>query len=358
MRGDIDSWFAESYAESRERFLTAARAAGLEIETHEHPLSKGGDLAMDVARVGDPQAKKLLVFTSGVHGPELMCGSGCQTGFIEEGILTENPKDIAVLLIHGVNPWGAAHLRRNNEDNVDLCRNFVDHDEALPVNNDYRDFHPILTQPIDQLMGAVDRLQREQGLGSVMTALMGGQYEYPGGFGFGGQAPTWSHLKLLETLQHHAKHAKRVCIVDFHSGIGPYGYGAAVCLQSGDSLARARRWFGEWIHAPRVEPDAGPEGMRDVKGHCSDGYERALTDRELTAIVLEYGTYPTDAGLKLLLEEHAAFISAGGVDGRLKERMLRYHLPEDHEWRRAIWDRALQVSRQAVAGLTVESPDR
>ena len=45
--------FSQAYAEARQKFLAAARAAGLDVTRHEHPL-RGRDgevLAMDVARL-------------------------------------------------------------------------------------------------------------------------------------------------------------------------------------------------------------------------------------------------------------------------------------------------------------------
>ena len=54
--------FSPSYAQARTRFLEAAAAAGLSIESHAHPLKgrDGEDLAMDVVRDGPADAKKLL----------------------------------------------------------------------------------------------------------------------------------------------------------------------------------------------------------------------------------------------------------------------------------------------------------
>ena len=39
-------------------------------------------------------------------------------------------------MIHALNPFGFAHLRRANEDNVDLNRNFVDHEGGNYPEND------------------------------------------------------------------------------------------------------------------------------------------------------------------------------------------------------------------------------
>ena len=355
MSSAIDNWFGETYQQSRARFLNAARSDSRTVETHHHPLGADGSLAMDVVRYGKEDAACVLVLTSGVHGPELMCGSGCQVGMMKEGRFQQLPDDLAVVLIHGVNPWGAECLRRNTEDNVDLCRNFIDFDIPRPTNPGYEQLHPLLQQPLAAMLPALKEVRRQMGFATFMKALMGGQYHHPDGFGFGGHTAGWSHRVLLDVLVRHTARALHVCIIDYHSGIGPYGSGTAVCMHEDAGLERARNWFGKNIHAPRVTPDSGPEGMGDVKGHCSDGYERALAHSQVTAIVLEFGTYSPQRGLQILLEEHATHRTGRGLSAQLAERMLRYHLPDDGTWRRQIWERANQVVGQAMAGLRGES---
>ncbi len=41
-------------------------------------------------------------------------------------------QNTGALLIHALNPYGFAWTRRVTEDNVDLNRNFVDHDKGYP----------------------------------------------------------------------------------------------------------------------------------------------------------------------------------------------------------------------------------
>jgi hypothetical protein len=69
----------------------------------------------------------VLVTISATHGIEGFCGSGAQTAWYATGAWREIPPDVAQLHLHAVNPHGFAWLRRVNEDNVDLNRNFVDH---------------------------------------------------------------------------------------------------------------------------------------------------------------------------------------------------------------------------------------
>jgi len=58
--------FSDSYAQARSRFLQSAKDAGLAVESRPHPLKgrDGEELAMDVARLGPPDAGKLLIVSS------------------------------------------------------------------------------------------------------------------------------------------------------------------------------------------------------------------------------------------------------------------------------------------------------
>ena len=77
---DIQSGFSKSYAQARQKFLSAAQAAGLTVDSNIHPVKgrDGEELAMDVVFDGAPDAQRLLVISSACHGVEGYCGSGVQ----------------------------------------------------------------------------------------------------------------------------------------------------------------------------------------------------------------------------------------------------------------------------------------
>lgn len=350
----IESYFAADYLSARTLFLEASKTVNTQVQSHRNPFSDDVELAMDVTRIGPMEARRLLVMTSGTHGAELMCGSGCQVGHLRSGCFESLPSDCAVLLVHGVNPWGARFLRRNTEDNVDLCRNFLNFDEPYPANQDYVLLHgDLLHADIGTLDDFVTSKIATLGIGRFMNALMGGQYEFADGYGYGGNRPCWSNQVLRSVLQEHARAAEQVCIVDYHSGVGPYGYGSAVCMQQGDALSRARRWFGGWLIAPRAAE--GPEEFHRTHGHAADGYADELDGRELTTVVLEFGTFDVKRNIRALLADHIARFGASvSTEARktISAEAREIHFPDDAQWRRAVWDRATQVVDQALLGLT------
>src|SRR5258708_35162155 len=78
--------FAQTYKQAREKFLAAADAADLAVESHVHPLlgRDGETLAMDVVLDGPAHASRLLLISSACHGVEGFCGSGIQTALLHD----------------------------------------------------------------------------------------------------------------------------------------------------------------------------------------------------------------------------------------------------------------------------------
>ena len=91
-----------SYRNQREQFLAAATTAGATLTEYPHPLKGpfGESLSTDVAVLGDPGAKRLLIALSGTHGVEGFYGSGCQIKWLQELGKRSLPADVAVVMIH------------------------------------------------------------------------------------------------------------------------------------------------------------------------------------------------------------------------------------------------------------------
>jgi hypothetical protein len=132
----MDGCFSQDYVEAREKFAAAARAAGAELTGF--ALDKrgpdGGKLSTDVAWLGPRDARQVLVTISGTHGVEGFFGSATQIEWLRRAKTAHLPEGIAALHIHAINPYGFAWLRRTNEDNVDINRNWMNFDATLPAN--------------------------------------------------------------------------------------------------------------------------------------------------------------------------------------------------------------------------------
>ena len=354
----IERYFADNYVDARQKFLKACTEKHLDVEPFLNNVDDNEDieLATDIIRIGKADASKLLILTSGVHGAELMCGSGCQVGLLAQDHFERLPSDTAVVMIHAINPWGAAHLRRNNEDNVDLCRNFVDFTAELPTNPEYERIHEALSSNYlhNNTNQAILDSMKADGEAAFVRALMSGQYKHEKGLSYGGSKAVWSHRLIKDILQNYAGSAEQVCLIDYHSGLGPFGQGTVVCMHEGDSLQRTKQWFGEDLMAPMSESKNGNEKFHPALGHTTEGYLDALPGRQITSIVLEYGTYDMASNLQALLDDHCLMLHGKPGDEfgqEIKQNMLRTHYPDDPLWRYAVWTRSEQVIEQAIRGL-------
>src|ERR1700730_10758818 len=202
--------FAQSYAEAREKFVAAATARDIHQFRHVHPAERGAqgeELSMDFALLGKPDATSLLLLTSGTHGVEGFCGSGCQSALLHDDrfLRAIERSGIAVLMLHALNPYGFSHLRRVNEDNVDLNRNFVDFAAPLPMNPAYAAIHSLLLPatwpPSMESEARLGAWVAQHGRQAYQAAVSIGQYAFPDGMFYGGSDPTWSNLTLRSVLR-------------------------------------------------------------------------------------------------------------------------------------------------------------
>lgn len=353
--------FSRSYAEARQKFLDAARAAGAAITHHPHPGRgpDGGALATDVARLGETDAPNLFIATSATHGVEGFCGSGCMVGFLAARLQAELPRGTAMVLVHAINPHGFAHERRVNEDNVDLNRNFVDHAAPRKPNAAYDAIHDMLV-PADWDGPARAAADREieayiatNGMKAFQAAVTGGQYRYADGMFYGGTAPVWSHRIWRQIIATEARAARRVAYVDFHTGLGPRGYGEPISREAPDSpvFHRARAWYGAEVTSTR----GGTSTSAVVEGDTSRAFSSATHAPEVTTVALEFGTLPVRDVLGALRADNWLYLR-GTVDsplGRTIKRQIREAFyGEDDAWKRGVFERGLEITRKAFAGLS------
>ena len=356
--------FSESYSEARTRFVEAALRTGAPIESFENPSGTGptGEtLTTDVALFGPADATKLLVLVSGTHGVEGFAGSGAQITMMESLRFSALPARTAVLLIHAVNPYGFAWLRRVNEDNVDLNRNSIDFD-ALPasqvdfdalatslVPNDWADLAPA--------EGVIRAFIEERGFRRYQEVVAGGQYTHPTGLFYGGAGPVWSTRTFRDVVRRYGEGKQRIAVIDFHTGLGPCGYGEPIYTGHSDEEAqRARDWYGPDVTAIY----AGNSSSVIVQGPMINAvpslFDDAATKPEVTTLALEFGTLPEEIVLDVLRAEawmhvHGDINFDTPVGRALKRRFRDAFYVDTDAWKRAVVERSVEMTGQALAGL-------
>lgn len=293
------SHFSQTYAEARQKFLNALSAHRIEAAHHEHPAARGRDgevLAMDCALVGPAAAERLLVLSSGTHGVEGYCGSGAQIALLHDADFMSglSSSGTSLLLIHAVNPYGFSHWRRTNEDNIDMNRNFLDHAKPYPPGGAYAEVHPLLVPqawpPAADNQAAIAAYIAGRGLPAWQQATSGGQYAFPDGLFYGGNAPSWGNHTLRTVLRGFAGRTRRLKWIDFHTGLGPYGHGEMIQAGRDDDaeLARARAVWGDKV----TSVYKGTSTSARLEGLMAFTVYEELPGIEYAGIALEYGTLP------------------------------------------------------------------
>lgn len=360
----IQNDFSPSYAQARQKFLDAAAAAGLPVQSHYHPLPgrDGESLAMDVVREGPTDAKNLLIISSACHGAEGYCGSGVQVHALRDSAWRQRAHDagVAVLYIHALNPYGFSHIRRVTHENVDINRNFNDYNRPLPVNQGYREVQPLLLPevwpPDEANAAAVARFIAERGMPAFQAAVSGGQHEFADGLFFGGRGPTWSNLTLRNVLREHGRACQHMAWIDLHTGLGPSGHGERIHAGGDDAaaLARARRWWGGGGATPVTSLHDGSSSSAFLTGLMWRAVDDECPQAETTGIALEYGTLPVRDVLQALRAEqwlHLHPEAPPALAAQIRARMRAAFYTDTDAWKGQVIAQARQALFQAAEGL-------
>ena len=349
---------AEHYTEARGRFLDAAQSVGVPVVHHDHPLAgpTGEPLGTDVAVVGNPDVPTRLLVISGTHGVEGFAGSMCQSTWLDER--AHVPDDLAVVLVHAINPYGFAWIRRVNEDNVDLNRNCIDFAGAVPDNPGYDELADALVpdrwdeQTQQATAGTLLEYASAHGVDVLQDAVSRGQYRHATGVFYGGRQPVWSQ-RTLAAIAHDTLHgAARTGIIDLHTGLGPFGVGELIASHP-DPAGRARlsAWYGPDGY---TLPSEGTSVSADVNGDVLDGLDEWAESDEITGVAIEWGTVDIVEVSNALRGDawlHAHGDPRGPEAGPIKAALRAAFAPEDPQWAEMVWDRFTEVTNEATAGL-------
>lgn len=230
-------YFYNSYDEIRSHLkerVEKLRADGVTVEVNEYAVDESDNLYIDniyLPSVGEK--KNLIVLTTGVHGMEGYIGSVMLDVFFEEIYPTVDTENTGILVVANVNPYGMKYMRRYNENNVDLNRNFILDWNGfdLSSNKDYPEVKEFL-QPEGEIGNAFWHeaefyldLAKEaltKGADKVSDALLTGQYEYPQGVYYGGNGDEISTAYLKGVFNDCLDgEYENIVHIDIHSGYGP-----------------------------------------------------------------------------------------------------------------------------------------
>lgn len=339
------------------QFVALARDLGT---LREHPLAARGPageaLSSHSLWRGPTDAARVLVLLSGTHGVEGLAGSAIQQDLLQQlrNDLLPLPPDTALLLVHLLNPWGCAWLRRCDAEGIDLNRNFVDFSAPVPVNPGYAQLREtLLSEDARARATALAAYADTHGRTALEIAISGGQYQDPAGPFYGGAAPAHGR-QLVETLiRDHALTGRQLAVIDLHTGLGPYGYGEIICDHAPDSdgTRTAQRWYGDAVTLPLAGTSSSvpKTGLLDYAWH-------AIMDHRSCFVTLEFGTFSTDTLFDVLLQDHRLHQQGvpdwqAAATQTVKHAMRHHFCPASPQWQELVLFRARQVIRLALAGL-------
>ncbi len=351
------NYFSNTYQQARKKFLRAAQARSAKQESYESPFLGPGEekLFTDTALLAQGNEKVLLVITSGTHGVEGFAGSSVQTGLLSEGLPEHLIEGIAVLMIHGINPYGFSHLRRFNEDNIDINRNFVKHPQPYPENCNHAELAPALTPKslgffsTMQLFFTLIRFFLANGTKSLIQALAGGQNIQPQGLYYGGSTETWSNTTVRSILKPWKNSVEKVIVLDLHTGLGKFG-NTVLLVDSASPTAwcRAKQWWPD-LNVP--DTTTGPYSARLTGTLSREIHTMFPAADEVTTATVEFGTEKWWQKLTLnalrsvraetWLTHYGKHESRDLIQAR--QRLRKTFCPDSKEWQSQVWCNAQKI---------------
>jgi predicted deacylase len=354
------TYFSSDYFTARSRWRSAASRLGCRLESHPIEAISPTDeaLTIDIAIYGDPLARKTMVISSGLHGVEGLLGSAVQLALLEQYFTTAKlGSDVAVVMIHMLNPFGCAWYRRWNEDNIDLNRNFLVGDEvyggappAYPLLDSFLNpqsppnrFEPFLLKSLG-LIG-------KYGMSTLKNTLPVGQYEFPQGLFFGGKDRSQTQIILADHLRRWLELSQQVFHLDLHSGLGKWGDYQLFSKLISDSPCC--QLLSEYFDRDKIVTIDSQASVYQPRGSLDNWCQALFPDLTYDFLLVEFGTYSMLRVLKALRGENRAHWWGKVADRSYqdaKQELLEVFVPKSPKWRKLVLHQGIDL---CLAGINL-----
>lgn len=321
----LSQYFSKTPEEARRKFLAACATANIDTTPFQCPATipsgagpdAGGDQFwwIDVARLGSPDATRVAVLCCGLNGVEGYCGSGILVAWLAENRQQELPRDVAVVLVHGVNPGPL------------ITTGYTAGTTAAVTPRETTDSTPAARGWTDKVLAAAERrfLEYTRKNSAPMDAA-----DQPR------PANIWVE-KIFESISDIVtKKATHAALVEFHTNLSGVGDVSIYSCHKAESASDGRviDWFG---------PNSGTQlDGPAVADALLLNLERDLGNADLTAMVVEFGVYSAQSVLA---------IDPPKTTRDRRERYQRLFYPESPVWRDNVAKEARSVIRRVVQGL-------
>lgn len=367
--------FSETYREARAKFLQLAKTTGAYIIVVDHDVESIDDelLTTDVAIYGDfdlesgrLNAERVFVITSGIHGVEAFSGSAVQLSLMEqiEYCGLDFRQGDALIIVHVLNPFGMAYLRRVGPDNEDPNRNCG---EEKPVASElYHQVNDLINPQVPpgedvNFKSEFSELLKKYDAHHLQQDLAFGQVTFPKGVSYCGEEPGILPKAIIPELAKVLEVAKKIVIVDLHSGYGSkLGYETLLSdnLPNSAEYKELKEVFGD-----RLYPMQKDEIGFAISGSFIAALMRMLSKAEaspkLHALTVEFGTVPFQQIALAIKEENQAhfygghgFTSDKYLQSPQKKAILETYHPNSEEFRVTVLERGKHVIESCIRLLT------
>ena len=342
--------FPASYQESKKIF--ESMLCDLKHARWSYPCPEegpaGDSLTVDVARLGPPKATSLLVLSTGLHGVEGPVGMP-MLQIAHQQLLQRPSNSIGLLMIHALNPFGFAWSRRQDQEGIDLNRNFLLKGEKYQGSaRVYQKMDSWLNPPSPPCRDAftirtVGQVLRH-GFRATKQAIVEGQYDFPRGLFYGGSQNSWVMKLLASNWQGWVGDAKQILHLDAHSGLGPWGQ-----LQLLGDSPQTSIDHRKLLHCfPKHAKDFSLEAP--VHYHARGGLGRwcgqQLPTKDYRYFCAEFGTYGPLKTLAALRQEQRLWEwgqHERRCPSRYREALREIFCPQSPRWRKAVVDQSIEV---------------
>ncbi len=283
---------------------------------------------------------KVVVVISGTHGLEGPLGAEFQLTLLEKikhAPRAYLPVGVNLLVVFALNPWGFANGQRTDQDNIDINRNAIIAGRKNPFNPEYDLLAEFIT-PKEWDDRSFERLWehgRNMGMKRFQRALSQGQYKHPTGLFYGGKKETWSINVLHKICRNVLAPAKKVGVIDVHTGLGKYAIGELISPLREESVLTelTRSVLGDTVHFPNMDSDLSSP----VSGDILNAVMTALPQAQVLPAAVEVGVLPIKQLLEVMARANWARHNPDKVDPKFKARInqdLRaaFYNPDDINW--------------------------
>lgn len=353
-----DDYFPADYEGSKKRFLQYASEIKDKYQRVEVGNFEVGKERLTIDHVYIPaqfQQKRLIVLTSGTHGPEGYAGSALQSMFIQETLPHLDLSETGIILVHALNPWGFKHHRRDTENNVNLNRNFDLSPLIFATNNagydqlrKYLEIQKKIIIPYDFPAGNLLLqmvIKKEVTQESLTEAIGKGQYSSPRGINFGGNSFEPQTLYMIDFFKRSATNYSEIFHIDIHTGLGDNGVLHIMTKKQMNAISKKRLekvFLKSENDIYEITPPEA-EGFYEIHGDYANILTKIFPDENklIVGITAEFGTVGRGLLGKIktinrLVRENRGHFSGYGSDcakQKVQKDFVELFNPNDSKWR-------------------------